>query len=232
MKNIFAILILSILVSCASDSNEGIETGQEKENQSPSIPVIVYPLNNTLCINNNVMFEWEPSTDPEQNSVKYKLEVAENNSFSPLIISRFLFKSSKLIQLPKGKRLFWRIKAVDNRGAESLYSEVAQFLIENESVVNHAPLAPSLEFPKKGSEIVGLSTTLAWQSSDPDDDLVTYDVYLDDKNPPITRVSENQTLKNFEVLDLMAQTTYYFRVDVKDIYGNNTIGEVWRFKTK
>lgn len=196
------------------------------------MPVQVYPLNNTLCIDNNVAFDWQASTDPEQGALRYKLEIAESNDFSTLIINETITSTSRIISLTKGKTFYWRVKAIDNKFAESAYSNVAQFLIEGEAVANSAPLAPTLVSPALNSEIPGFVTTLSWRSSDPDNDSLTHDVYFDTVNPPVIKVSENQSTSTFDTGILTFATTYYFRVNVKDNKGGTTIGPVWSFKTK
>ncbi|WP_147676490.1 fibronectin type III domain-containing protein [Algibacter pacificus] len=233
MRNIYLVLILGLVMSCGGGSDDSIEPEPEKENEAPSMPVGVYPLNNTLCIDNNVVFEWEAATDPENNSLRYKIEVAENNSFSPLTFSETLNSTTKTIVLEKGKTLYWRVKAIDNKAAESAYSSAAQFVVEGEAVSNHAPFAPALVAPEMNSEIDGLTCTLSWTSSDPDEgDSLNYDVYFDTVNPPVSKVSENQSSTTFDIGSLLAATTYYFRVNVKDDNGGTTIGQVWSFNTK
>jgi hypothetical protein len=220
-------------MACGGGSDDSVDLEPEKENEAPSKPVQVYPLNNTVCIDNSIIFEWEASTDPEQSSVRYKLEVAENNSFSSLISNETVTSTSKLVMLTKGKTFYWRVKAIDNKAAESAYSSTAQFIVEGEALANHAPFAPSLVLPEMNSEIDGLTTTLSWMSSDPDeDDSLKHDVYFDTVNPPVSKVSENQSATTFDTVSLSATTTYYFRVNVKDDNGGTTIGQVWSFKTK
>ncbi|WP_418262508.1 hypothetical protein [Flavobacterium faecale] len=230
MKYIYIIIVLGVVLSCGGGSDDGFEP--EPENMAPSTPMQVYPLNNTLCIDNNVVFEWVASTDPEQGALRYKLEIAENNTFSPLFINETITSTSRNVNLTKGKLFYWRVKAIDNKSAESAYSNVAQFQIEGEAIVNRAPLAPTLVLPTMNSEIPGFATTLSWKSSDPDNDSLTHDVYFDTVNPPLVKVSENQSATTFTTGFLTAATTYYFRVNVKDNKGVTTIGPVWSFKTK
>lgn len=232
MKNIYLVLILGLVISCGKDSDDLANLEPEKENEAPSVPVKVFPLNNTLCIDNTVIFEWEPSIDPEQNPVGYRLEIAENDSFSPLIINQTVNSISRVVTLDKGKTFYWRVKAVDSNRAESDYSSPAQFIVEGDAVSNYAPFAPVLVLPEMDSEIDGLTTTLSWTSSDADEDVLNHDVYLDIINPPVAKVSENQLATTFDTGALSAATTYYFRVNVKDGKGVTTVGPVWSFTTK
>lgn len=232
MKKIYIAFVLGLIMACGGGSDNKPEPEPEIVNEAPSAPVQVYPLHNTLCIGNTVVFEWEASIDPENNSVGYKLEIAENNSFAPLISNQTVFSTTKIVTLDKGRTYYWRVKGIDNKAAESAYSSTAQFVVEGDAVSNHAPFAPTLVLPKMDAEIDGLTTALKWTSSDPDNDALKHDVYLDTVNPPLLKVSEDQIDTTFDTGSLSAATTYYFKVHVKDENGSTTIGQVWSFKTK
>ena len=234
MKRSYLYLVVTFLftvISCGGGGDDDFKE-PEPENTAPTTPTLIYPLNNTVCIDNNVVFEWNASTDAEGNRITYQLELAESSSFSPLLLTENSFGQSKLISLTRGKAYYWRIKAVDSRGAESSYSSVSQFLTEGDGASNHVPFAPSLVAPTLNSEIDGTSTTLSWSASDTDGDDLTFDVYLDTNTDPTTLVSENQTATTFEANNLTASSTYYFKIVVKDANGGISIGQIWNFTTK
>jgi hypothetical protein len=226
---LYITILLLILSSCSKGEGAIVEP---EENAAPTIPNQVYPLNNTICIDNNIIFEWNASTDAEGNRISYKIEISENSSFSPILETQTSFSESKLISLTKGKAFYWRIKAIDSQSAESDYSAVSQFLTEGDGVSNHLPFAPSLVSPELNAEIDGTSTTLSWSASDIDGDTLTYDVYLDTNEDPTTLVSENLSGTTFNATNLTATSTYYFKVVVKDDKGGVSVGQVWSFTTK
>jgi hypothetical protein len=235
MKKAYLYLIVfsvSILFSCSSGGDDDVKKPDPVENTAPTVPSQVYPLNNTVCIDNNVVFEWNASTDAEGNSISYQIELSENSSFSPISNSASSSSTSKLVSLTKGKSYYWRLKARDSKGNESDYSSVSQFLTEGDGVSNHLPFAPSLLAPALNSEIDGTSTTLSWQASDVDQDPLVFDVYLDTNADPTTKVSENQSATTFDASGLSASSTYYFKVVVKDDKAGISIGQVWSFTTK
>lgn len=235
MKKTYLYLIVAvglIMTSCSGDGGDSEEMQKPDENTAPTVPTQVYPLDNIICTDNNVVFEWNGSTDAEGNLITYKIEVSENNSFSPISHTATSSSESKLITLEKGKAYYWRIKATDNRSAESNYSPAMQFLTEGEGVSNHIPFAPNLLAPALNSEVDGTSTTLSWSASDVDGDALTYDVYLDTNTDLTTKVSENQSATTYDATGLTAATTYYFKVVVKDGNGGVSIGQVWSFATK
>jgi len=232
-RYLYVLIIVGLAFSCSSGGDDGPGPDPDPvNNTAPTVPSQVYPLSNTLCIDNNVVFEWNASTDAEGNSISYSIEVSENNSFSPVSQSRSVNAStSTIITLDKGKSYYWRIKAKDSNSAESEFSSVSHFLTEGEGVSNHLPFAPVLVAPVLNAAIDGTSTTLSWTASDFDNDALTFDVYLDTNNNPAAMVSENQSATTFEATGLTAATTYYFKVVVKDENGGVTIGQVWSFST-
>lgn len=234
MKRSYLYLVVAFLftaISCGGGGDDDFKE-LEPENTAPTTPTLIYPLNNTVCIDNNVLFEWNASTDAEGNRITYQLEVAENNSFSPLLLTENSSGQSKLISLTKGKAYYWRIKAIDSRVAESSYSSESQFITEGEADANHMPFAPTLIAPALNSEIDGTSTTLSWSASDVDGDTLTYDVYLDTNSEPSTLVSQDQSETIFNVANLSVSSTYYFKIVAKDGNGGNSVGQVWSFTTK
>lgn len=228
---LYLLVVFSLIIfSCGRE--DGPEEIQLDENTAPTVPNKVFPLENTVCTDNNVIFQWSPSTDAEGNRITYRIEVSENSSFSPISHIQESFSESRLISLDKGKAYYWRMKAVDSRSAESAYSSAVQFLTEGEGMSNHIPFAPTLVTPALNSEIDGTNTILSWTSSDVDSDPLTFDVYLDTNENPSTKVSENQTEKTYNAAGLFSSTKYYFKVVVKDDKGAISTGQVWSFSTK
>lgn len=231
-----SLVIFSLLLtSCGGGDDEpggGSGGGNEEENTAPTVPNQVFPLDNDICVDNNVLFEWNGSTDAEGNTISYRIEISENTSFVPLTRSETSFAESRIVGLEKGKAYYWRIKAVDSQSAESSFSSVVQFVTEGEGTSNHVPFAPSLVSPANNSEVEGTSVTINWSASDVDGDALSFDVYLDTKENPDTLVSENQTETSFTKADLSVATKYYVKVIVKDDKGASSIGQVWSFTTK
>ncbi|WP_299012497.1 fibronectin type III domain-containing protein [uncultured Polaribacter sp.] len=233
MKNTYLytlVVLCLIMFSCGGE--EGSEEVQIEENTAPTVPNMIFPLENEICTDNNVVFQWSASTDAESNRITYRIEVAENSSFSPILHVQESFSESRLISLDRGKAYYWRIKAVDSRAAASEYSETVPFLTEGEGVSNHIPFAPALVAPALNAEIDATNVILSWTSSDIDSDPLTFDVFLDTNENPTTKVAENQTETIYNATNLLPSTKYYFRVVVKDDKGGISTGQVWSFSTK
>ncbi|UCG51583.1 MAG: hypothetical protein JSW58_15575 [Candidatus Latescibacterota bacterium] len=93
-----------------------------------------------------------------------------------------------------------------------------------------APYSPSNPFPPNGAFDVWLSVTLSWDASDPQGDLLNFDVYFGNTpSPPL--VAGFHPDDSYEVGPLSPGTDYYWQIVVRDTDNNETTGPVWFFET-
>ena len=97
---------------------------------------------------------------------------------------------------------------------------------------NQPPETPWNNFPADGAVGIDIDTSLSWSCSDPDDDVLIFDVYFGTANPPTTPVATGQSDLTFDPGTLQYSTTYYWRVDAEDVHGASTAGNVWHFTTE
>jgi len=233
MRNFIYITALSVsLWSCGGGG--GSDTPPPPpENKAPTAPILVYPTDNLLCINNVLDFQWNVSTDPDGDAITYQIEVSTNAQFTALVHNVTATTTLKTLSLEKGIAYYWRAKATDNKSAASSYSATNQFYTEGFGIVNHLPFSPILTSPTLNEVVHGApkSLAIAWNASDVDTaDILTYDVYFGTANPPTAKVAADQTAKTYSAA-LAASTTYYWKVVVKDGKGGQTIGQIWSFTT-
>ena len=222
-KTSLFILSLILLVSCSSG-------GDEEDTQTPpTIPGLVYPTNNLVCIDNVVEFKWNASSDAQNDAITYQLDVATDNAFTKNVVTSTTTMLSKSLSLEKGKFYYWRVKAIDSKNKAGEYTSVYTFFTENQGIVNHLPFIPEIKTPVLHSSISGSATTLSWTAVDADNDNLLYDVYLGTSNPPTQKVASDLSTATYEVSSLSAGAKYYWYVVVKDGKGGTTIGQVWDF---
>ncbi len=109
---------------------------------------------------------------------------------------------------------------------------VAVILLEKKTSVNSAPLVPADPNPADASIDQLTSVTFAWKAEDPDDDSLTFDLYLYENstlNPFLIKENLQDTFFVFDSLNF--NTTYFWQVIAKDTSGNFTNGKVWSFQT-
>lgn len=230
MKQLFCASWISLLLlSCGGSGDSGSNT---VKNTAPTPPVLTAPTTNKLCIDNTVTFQWNPSTDLENNAVTYQIQIATDNQFTQIIKATTTSLPTLTTTLSKGVAYYWRVKAIDSNNDSSSYSATYSFYTEATALSNHLPFLPQLVLPEFNTTINGTTTTLSWTASDVDsNDILTYDVYLEAANPPTIKVGTAITTSTLTTSSLQAATIYYWKVVVKDNKGGETIGQVWKFKT-
>ena len=127
------------------------------------------------------------------------------------------------------KTYYWQINAKDEYDG-SAWSPIWNFTTGE----NGKPYPPYNPSPSNHATDVENNTVLSWScDGDPDpDDTVTYDVYLDIKDPPTNLFASGISTKSCEVKDMSPSTKYYWKIVVKDNHLAQTEGSVWDFTTK
>ena len=97
--------------------------------------------------------------------------------------------------------------------------------------INHPPTQPTNPVPSDGATNVSLTPKLSWTASDPDGDILTFDVYLGTDSNDLKMEEENLTSKSYKPDTLNSGTKYYWKVVAKDGKGGKTEGPVWSFTT-
>jgi uncharacterized repeat protein (TIGR01451 family) len=97
---------------------------------------------------------------------------------------------------------------------------------------NVPPTLPTNPSPTNGAAGLLTNLTLSWSSSDPNGDMLTFDVYLEaNDNTPDELVAAGLGQPTFTPDELEEATTYYWQVVVADEQGAVVNGPVWHFTT-
>lgn len=227
LKIYITLVSIISLLSCSNDDNGGPGPVQ---NADPSIPVLVFPTNNLTCTGIDLEFSWNASTDADGDMISYVIDISTSPSFGSVAFTATTTERSSTFNLDKGITYFWRVKAMDNNGNESAYSSPQSFFTEPDASVNTLPTAPNLVSPGVGSRITGTTITLDWDANDVDGDVLVYDLYFGDTNPPLL-LKSNTDVSSFDVM-VSPGTVYYWRVVAKDTNQSATMGQVWNFRTE
>ncbi len=227
MKKFIASLIGFVFISCGGGGSD--EPTPPKENKAPTTPTLVYPTNSLLCVQNTLEFSWTGSVDPEGDNINYEIVIAKDNMFTQIVEQKTTAALNTIISLEKGVAYYWRVRATDSKGKSSDFTANWSFFTEGVGIINYVPFAAGIVKPTLNSTVSGTTTILEWTASDVDNDPLTYDIYFGTATSPPLLIG-NQTLKTYTV-NLIANTNYYWRIDVKDNKGGKTIGQIWNFKT-
>ena len=94
--------------------------------------------------------------------------------------------------------------------------------------VNTAPVSPFAPSPSVGTTLTTAAASLSWQSTDADNDALTFDVYFGTSTTP-PRVASAQSTKNYPVM-LSPNRTYYWQIMASD-GKSTTASPVWSFSS-
>ncbi|MEO0470809.1 MAG: fibronectin type III domain-containing protein [Bacteroidota bacterium] len=167
---------------------------------------------------------WTTATDPDGDAVSYTVVLG-----SQTLVEDISQNAYELTGLDPDAEYSGSITASDPEGL----SKKIDFSFRTEMIPNEAPAAFTLLEPKTDTRSVLLSPTLSWEaSSDPDGDIVSYDVYLDQSATPSTLIAEDKSSLTHQLSDLMEETTYYWKVVAKDGKGGETESSVSFFTTR
>jgi len=226
LLKIFAVIL--IFNSCSKSSDD--DSPKIDQNNPPSIPSLIYPTDNLLCIDNTITFKWNNSIDAEGDQITYMLQISKDEQFSQLVVSSNMVVVEYTITLQKGISYYWRVKAKDSKNLSSNFSSTYLLYTEQDGSPNHLPYAPELVSPTNNSNIESGNVTLEWIGDDADGDILSYDVYFDTINPPNALVSENQSESTL-IINTIESTSYFWKIVVKDGNGGESIGQIWSFNT-
>jgi len=97
---------------------------------------------------------------------------------------------------------------------------------------NNPPNTPNNPNPQDDATNIDINTDLSWTCNDPDDDPLTYNIYLEANDPtPDIIVSQNQTATTYNPTTMNSNTHYYWTIIAKDNQGQTTTGPTWDFTT-
>lgn len=135
--------------------------------------------------------------------------------------SQVLYELSQ--QLQPNMMYYWRIDAVDYYNNNTV-GDLWRFTTTG----NTPPNQPTDPQPGNNVSYVATDDTLFWSCSDPQNDVLTYDVYFGTDANSLPLVSSGQSDTNYVPGTMLNGTYYYWKVVAKDnLY--ETEGDVWSF---
>jgi hypothetical protein len=225
-KFLYLSIASAFLISCG---NEDAPT--EATNVAPTVPILVAPVNNKLCVNNALSFQWTAATDANNDPIIYQIQVSKDKDFSRIVMTAESTAIYQNFTLEKATPYYWRVKATDNENLSSTYSTTFSFYTSGDGVVNYLPFSPDLVAPELNAVLNTKTAQLQWTAKDVDaKDKLVYDVYFGTTNPPTEKLGVNQEASILDV-NIVTAKEYFWKVVVKDDKGGETIGQTWRFRT-
>jgi rhodanese-related sulfurtransferase len=215
-KTLLVLLLVVLLISCEDKTTEPEDT------EAPTV-AITYPANNAEFPTGSEITIIADATDNEAlKEVEFYIDgiLVFTDSEDPY---HYFWDT----QTKRDTDHTIYAKAYDTSD-NSAISEVINITITEP--VGTAPNPPINPSPSDASADISINTGLSWDCSDPEGDLLTYDIYFGtSSNPPL--VSANLSSTSFDPGTLINDTAYYWKIKATDVNNNSTIGDVWQFTT-
>lgn len=224
MKKQLGILVLLMCLACT-----------KKGPKVPEAAELIFPERNSECTTgvslndatSQVTFRWQAA----KNTETYVLSLVNLETNVPQTITSD--EPTTSLALQKGAPFSWSITSENTETSETATSDIWYFYNSGYTQA-YAPFPASLLAPKSGATVVTSGSNmvnLVWSGADLDDDITTYEVFVDTVNPPqqlVASVANTVTEFGFTAA---ASTLYYWRVQTIDASGNSTASGVYDFKT-
>ena len=176
-----------------------------------------------------ITFSWEAS-DPDEDILTYSIFLGENSSSPDMLIASNLNQTQYVFNQLEGNMWYcWQVYCSDSHGAQS---ESPLWWFNTSNNTNLAPFAPFQPLPTD-NDVVNIkeNITLSWTGGDPDDELLSYDVYFGSNSSVSLLGTHLETCKYDLVVNLSVNTTYYWKIIAQDMHGAETSSDLWSFTT-
>ena len=223
---LIGILILQ-LIGCA----------KEPVPVDPGVAILLSPANDQTCLDgssindtqSNVDFSWSAATD----ALSYEVVVT-----NLLAQSTQTFTSSTnqtTIALPKAEPYSWIVRSIGEEGSIPTESTQWKFYLAGNATVNYAPFPAELISPRSGANVtpdINNLINLNWTASDVDQDLIRFEVYLDQTDATtLNNEIEYASQETIVEVEVENNKTYYWKIIAIDANGNQSSSGVYAFRT-
>lgn len=206
-------------------------------NNPPTVPKSPYPSDKAENLPNRIpKFSWV-SEDPDGDPLTYDIYLGENRDNLQLLASGLttnVFETRRLFEF--GKTYYWKVVVSDGYNPP-VEGPIWSFKITDQ---DYPPTAPELLSPPNNSKNTNFNNvTLRWRASTDrettDPALLVYYLYIgqpDQMTLYATITGQTGPEISQVVTGLSPIKTYYWRVEIKDTFGNYAYSTTWNFTTK
>lgn len=209
--------------------------GKDTPVPAPGTVSLSSPADSTACLKStltsgstaSVTFSWKAAS----NADSYRLDV--KNQKTQTTTSYNTSNESYTLNLDVNTPYSWDVVAINNTG--KVTSDVWEFYLSGTPSSSYAPFPADLISPASGTVIStkgvsSIQVTFKWTASDPDNDIASYAVYLDNTNASTPLIATQ--MADSTIQTLTSGKTYYWKVVTLDNAGNSSTSEINSFQLK
>ncbi|MGZ2369893.1 FISUMP domain-containing protein [Ancylomarina sp. YFZ004] len=206
-------------------------------NSAPTKSVGSAPAHEAIDVAKIMTFKWSASIDGDADVIKYDfyLGTSATLSDSDKKASDLETTEFEVVDMKAKTQYFWKVSAIDAEG-DTVDSDVFSF-----TTTNSKQSKPTAVSPVDAADNITRDITIEWTASvDEDDDKIVYDLFLANKKDYDTNSmafvaadlkSADLEVTTFDVTELNAPDTYYWKVVAKDTEGVGVESDVFSFTT-
>lgn len=224
MKQLLTLLLVLLVLACGKDSPK-----------PPEAAMLSFPTQNSECttgisLNNTtsqVEFRWLAAKHADTYQLKFT-NVLTNTSVTNAPTEAL----SVRVPLLKGVPYQWTITTRNNDTQDIVISE-AWYFYNAGTQTTFPPFPAQINTPISGASVVrdlNNEITLNWTGADVDNDISSYEVYMDTvTNPQLLIASPSLNITDIQA-SVEADTSYYWRVVTIDRAGNSSDSGTYSFR--
>lgn len=222
MKKVLMITVLFSFLFYNCGNDDGPST--------PRAADLIFPEENSECTEgasvssteSDITFVWSEA----KGAKSYELTITniDTDASEEFITTETQFE----VTLLKGEPYSWSVTSLSGDGSLTAESETWYFYNAG-GAESYAPFPASIVSPNSGLKFSSTSVSLFWAGSDVDNDIIGYDVYFDNVNPPVAIVRAD-IQQQFATITSLTPGVYYWKIITKDEEGNTSDSGVYQFQ--
>jgi len=215
------LFFITMVMGCGEDS--------ETEDFPPAKATLSFPEKDKDCnegtivsdTQSEVTFRWNTPANADSFTLKI------NNLDSGTSQSVTSKTAEAKVTILRATAFSWSVVSKSSSSSKTAESDTWKFYNAGPPEENHVPNPATVVSPGLDTKVNEGTVNLEWTGSDLDNDIVSYEVYMDNSNPPTT-MAGTSTSNKFEVT-VTKDLEYFWQVISIDAIGNKSTSEVFNF---
>ena len=201
--------------------------GKEETNSENHLPVAEFEVNTYRGIASTV-FEFDASMVSDEEDAVELLEVRWDWNNNGVYDTEYSTTKMGTHQYTSAGLYFPLLKVRDTKG---MVDSIKKMVVVVLDINNQPPNKPAYFSPTNWQAWIEPTHIFKWSCTDPEDDALTFDFWLGTRENNLKPVKIG--LDTFEATldNLELSQDYYWRIYARDIAGNYTPGDIWKFTT-